>query len=216
MLKNLSVVPGVIVERVGNDLMVIVPGDADVVSLSGRPAEVLLDVKAGKAVDASDPVVLDLVDLGIVSGHGVSRRGLIKAGAVGVGAGIAVLAMPGVAAAASVVPLKVFGFYVSINPYPATYFDVRGFDFPNRFLDNRSDGAISPSVLSVNQGPWEGEVHSWDTTGAAGTEDQDYYNGDYVAWRVSGVHPDELEGKTYVGTFTWDGVAYEAEFGPEM
>ena len=92
---------GVIVERVGDDLMVVVPGNSDVVSLSGRPAEMLLDVKAGRKVDSSDPVFRDLIDLGVISAPGLSRRGLIRAGAVGAGAGIAVLAMPGVAAASS-------------------------------------------------------------------------------------------------------------------
>lgn len=99
---SLSVMPGVIVERVGDDLMVIVPGNTDVVSLSGRPAEVFLDVKAGRKVDPTDPAIRDLVDLGILAATGLSRRGLIKAGAIGAGAGIAILAMPSVAAAASV------------------------------------------------------------------------------------------------------------------
>jgi hypothetical protein len=98
----LSVMPGVIVERVGNDLMVIVPGNTDVVTLSGRPAEVLLDVRAGRKVDPTDAALRDLVDLGIVSTPGLSRRGLVKAGAIGAGAGIAVLAMPGVASASSI------------------------------------------------------------------------------------------------------------------
>jgi hypothetical protein len=93
--------PGVIVERVGKDLMVIVPGNTDVVSLTGRPAEVLLEVAAGRKVDSAEPALRDLVDLGIVSASSLSRRGLIKAGAIGAGAGIAVLAMPGVAAASS-------------------------------------------------------------------------------------------------------------------
>ena len=97
----LSVPAGVIVERVGDDLMVVVPGNTDVVSLSGRPAEVLLDVQAGRRVDSSDPALRDLVDMGIVSAPGVSRRGLMKAGAIGAGAGIAVFAMPSVAGASS-------------------------------------------------------------------------------------------------------------------
>jgi hypothetical protein len=98
---SVTVVPGVIVERVGDDLMVIVPGNSDVVTLSGRPAKVLLEVKAGVKVDPSDLALRNLVDLGIVSTPGLSRRGLVKAGAIGAGAGIAVLAMPGVAAASS-------------------------------------------------------------------------------------------------------------------
>jgi len=93
--------PGVIVERVGDDLMVIVPGSTDVVQLSGPPADVLLDVQAGRKIDSTEPALRDLVDLGVVTAPGLSRRGLIKAGAIGAGAGIAVLAMPGVAAASS-------------------------------------------------------------------------------------------------------------------
>jgi hypothetical protein len=97
----MSLTTGVVVERVGDDLMVVIPGNNDVVTLSGRPAAVLLDVKAGKKVDTADPALRDLVDCGILSAPGLSRRGLIKAGAIGAGAGIAVLAMPGVVAAAS-------------------------------------------------------------------------------------------------------------------
>jgi hypothetical protein len=93
--------PGVIVEHVGGELLVVVPGHTDVVKLTGGVAKVLEDIRAGKPVDLSAPAVSDLVALGIVSTPGVSRRGLIKAGAIGAGAGIAVLAMPGVAAAAS-------------------------------------------------------------------------------------------------------------------
>jgi hypothetical protein len=93
--------PGVIVEHVGGELLVVVPGHTDVVKLTGGVAKVLEDIRAGKPVDLSHPAVSHLLELGIVSTPGVSRRGLIKAGAIGAGAGIAVLTMPGVAAAAS-------------------------------------------------------------------------------------------------------------------
>lgn len=98
---SLSINPGVIVEPLGDDLMVVVPGSKEVVCLSGRPAEIVLDLQAGKNIDPSDPAVSDLAGLGIVSTPGLSRRGMIKASAVGIGAGIAVMAMPGVAAASS-------------------------------------------------------------------------------------------------------------------
>ena len=100
-MKNVSVTPGVIVERVGDDLMVIIPGNTDVVSLSGRVADILLDVKAGKTVDSNDPAVHDLITLGVLTAPGMSRRGLITAGAIGAGAGIAIMAMPAAAAALS-------------------------------------------------------------------------------------------------------------------
>jgi len=98
---SINVLPGVIVERVGSDLMVIVPGHTDVVALSGHTVDVFLDVKDGRKVDPSDPALRDLIDRGIISAVGLSRRGLVRTGALAAGAGIAVLAMPGVAAASS-------------------------------------------------------------------------------------------------------------------
>jgi len=100
-MKKAIVSPGVIVERVGDDLMVVVPGASDVVSLSGRPADVLLDVQAGRDVDPLDPALKTLSDLGIVTSPGMSRRGLITAGALGAGAGVVMLSMPAAAAAGS-------------------------------------------------------------------------------------------------------------------
>jgi hypothetical protein len=92
---------GVIAERVGDELLVIVPGRTDTVRLTGHAVDLFLDIQSGNKVDPSNPVLADLVDLGIVQASGMSRRGLIKAGAIGAGAGIAVMAMPGVAAASS-------------------------------------------------------------------------------------------------------------------
>jgi hypothetical protein len=126
IMKKVTVTPGVIVERVGDDLMVIVPGNLDVVSLSGRPAEVLLEVQEGRDVDPSEPALKALSDLGIVSSPGMSRRGLIKVGAIGAGAGIAVMAMPSVAVASSdPIPL------VLIREFDAFLVVVPGWDGTN-------------------------------------------------------------------------------------
>jgi hypothetical protein len=99
-MKKVSLSPGVVVEEVGNGVMVMAPGSQDVVSLSGRAAEVVRSVQSGVSV-VDDSLVAELTVLGVLEVSGISRRGLIKAGAIGAGAGIAVLAMPGVAAAAS-------------------------------------------------------------------------------------------------------------------
>lgn len=100
-MTKYSLTPGVLIERVGGDLMVVVPGKSNFVRLSGSVAEVLLDVQAGRSVSSSHSALSDLVNLGILNPPGMSRRGLVKAGAVGVGAGIAVMAMPSVAMASS-------------------------------------------------------------------------------------------------------------------
>jgi hypothetical protein len=99
-MKKVSLSPGVVVEEVGNGVLVMVPGSQDVVSLSGRAAEVVRSVQSGFSV-VDDSLVAELAGLGVVEVSGISRRGLIKTGAIGAGAGIAVLAMPGVAAASS-------------------------------------------------------------------------------------------------------------------
>jgi hypothetical protein len=209
MLRKLSLNPGVVIEPVGQELLVVVPGNQDVLRLSGAPAEALLDIQAGRTLDSHNPVVSDLVELGFVSTPDVSRRGLIKAGAIGAGAGIAVLAMPSVAAAASVAPVTVFGFYglSQSGGVRSTYIDVWLFDFPNLFLEKGDVGAIAPSAMTVDRGVGQAEVTYWVANDVNGKD------GDYVSWRVQGLEPDGLTG-TYLGTFTWDGVPYEAQLVP--
>ncbi len=104
------ITPGLIAERVGNELLVIVPGRTDTVRLTAHAADLFLDIQAGEKVDASDPAVAKLVDLGIVQASGLSRRGLVKAGAIGAVAGIAVMAMPSVAAASSTFRIVAMSF----------------------------------------------------------------------------------------------------------
>jgi hypothetical protein len=99
--SQVSLTAGVVVERISEELLVITPGASEAVKLSGHAAEVFRDIHAGRSVDVSDPVVSELARLGIIGSPGMSRRGLMRAGAIGVGAGIAVLALPSVAAASS-------------------------------------------------------------------------------------------------------------------
>jgi hypothetical protein len=100
VMSRLGLVSGVVVEDLGGDLMVMVPGSTEVLTLSGDAAEAVRRVQAGTPV-VTDSVVSDLVRLGVLESSGFSRRGLVKAGAIGAGAGIAVLSMPGVAMASS-------------------------------------------------------------------------------------------------------------------
>lgn len=101
MKKTMTLTPGAVIEPVGDDAMVMMPGNTDVLRITGPAAETLRNIVAGQPVDASTPAVLELANHGIISTSAMSRRGLIRAGAIGAGAGIAVLAMPSVAAAAS-------------------------------------------------------------------------------------------------------------------
>jgi hypothetical protein len=106
--RNISVanrfelVEGVLLEQVGGDLLVAVPGSLETLRLTGDVANTLRAIHSGVAVDFVGSDITDLIKLGVVADRSkVSRRGVVRAGVVGVGAGIAVLAMPSVAAASS-------------------------------------------------------------------------------------------------------------------
>jgi hypothetical protein len=117
MTKNtLTISPGVITEHIGDDFVVMLPGSPDVLRLSGDAASAVRAIQAGGVPVLSEASVSDLVERGVlVSQAGVSRRGLIKAGAIGAGAGIAVLAMPGVAAASSLSCFTPASFSVGVG-----------------------------------------------------------------------------------------------------
>lgn len=101
MKNSPTLTRGVVVQLIGGEVLVFVPGGANVMRLSHDAASIVLDLQAGKSVDSSSSTVAELLDLGVLATTGFSRRGLIKAGAIGAGAGIAVLAMPQAAMAAS-------------------------------------------------------------------------------------------------------------------
>jgi hypothetical protein len=102
--SKLVIASGVVMEQVGDDLLVFTPKYREAVKLSGSIADTLLAIQAGNPVDESSASVSDLTELGIIEAGGLSRRGLITAGAVGAGAGIAMLSMPAAVAASSPAP----------------------------------------------------------------------------------------------------------------
>ncbi len=88
MSKNpFSIAPGVIIEHVGDEVVVFTSESSETIKLSGPVAQTVVAIQAGKAIDASATGVSDLMELGIIRSAGMSRRGLITAGAVGAGAG---------------------------------------------------------------------------------------------------------------------------------
>jgi transcription elongation factor len=114
MKTTLTLAPGAVIEPVGEDVMVMMPGNTDILRISGPAADTLRTIVAGQPVDPSTSTVLELANQGIIFPSGMSRRGLIRAGAIGAGAGIAVLAMPTAAMAASSAP-TVSGTWLSIG-----------------------------------------------------------------------------------------------------
>jgi len=97
-----TITPGAVIELIGNEAVVMLPGSTSVMRVSEEQAHTLRAIEAGHYSGLSAQTVESLIDAGIVVTHtGMSRRNLVKAGAIGAGAGIAVMAMPGVAAASS-------------------------------------------------------------------------------------------------------------------
>jgi hypothetical protein len=100
-VKTPKIAKGVVVEQVGADLLVVAPGSLKAVRLTGDAAQTLSKIQAGTFVDSTSHLVGELTSLGILDTPGVTRRGAITAGAIAAGAGISVMAMPGLAAASS-------------------------------------------------------------------------------------------------------------------
>jgi len=93
---------GVVVEDVGNDVLVFLPGSSEILRLSGEPAEFLRSVVAGRAPVSVDSGVLHrLSELGVLGSPAISRRHFVGTTALGVGAGFSLMALPQAAAAAS-------------------------------------------------------------------------------------------------------------------
>lgn len=94
--------PGVLLEDLGSEYVAYVPDASDVVTLSGEAAAALRQIRSGIPGKYSGETVSHLVSLGIIHApSGISRRGVVRAGLIGVGAGIAALSLPSVAAASS-------------------------------------------------------------------------------------------------------------------
>jgi len=97
-----TITPGVIIEHIDSEAMVLLPGSTSVLRLTSDQANTLRAIESDQSSAVSIQEVQSLIDAGIVTTHpAMSRRNLIKAGAIGAGAGIAVMAMPAVAAASS-------------------------------------------------------------------------------------------------------------------
>lgn len=129
---------GVVVEQVGAELVVLPPEAKDVVRLHGPAAAIVADLQAGRPVEATCPELESLMSVGIVARPGISRRGLISSGAIGLGAGVAVLALPQAAVATS-----------ASLPTPALAPEngVVGY----RTIDSSRDNAIRKIVLNTDQ-----------------------------------------------------------------
>ena len=212
------VAPGVIVEDLGSDSAVFVPGVSEVLTLSGDAAEVIRRVRSGESVEGAEAVLSDLVARGVIQPvGGMSRRGVVRAGVIGAGAGVAALAMPSVAAASSPVgggsggdnggsttrdfvtfELRSLGASltesivtegrVSVKAVDANGVEVFGVDIP----------VSTPGTLAFKNGTSVG------ATAAAGNL--------FASDATTGLTNEEWTGGGHTLTFTFQGTEYVVEF----
>jgi hypothetical protein len=209
--KHYSVATDSMIENVGSDLLVFAPGSTDVIRLTDDAVKTLRALQAGIPV-APSATVDSLIRWGIVTDSGFSRRGLIKASSVGAVAGIAVLAMPSVAAASSGIPVD--GAWFVFGNTPTVYFLVAGYDFPNvGDSDGTPPGDTEPTELLV-----DGEEFSVDSWKSSQGAEED---GDNVVWTATENDTDKpwlviaTQAPTITATFTWNGQPYVGTFAYE-
>ena len=207
-MERLSLVDGAVVETVGAEILILLPGSTETVRLAGKAADVVRRIQSGEVVLASEESTALLMKGGIVTiPPGVSRRGFLRAGALGVGAGMSVLALPTAALASSTIPLE--GVWFVLGSPATAYFLINGYDFPDvGDSDETPPGAPAPGNLRF--GDEEYSVSSWrsseDTT----------LDGDFVLWSTT---ESDFDWTAFVGsaltlsaTFRWAGQSYSGTF----
>lgn len=200
--NHVKIARGVIVETVGAELLVVVPGTLEALRLTGEAASTLAKVQAGTKVDPTSPEAAELMSRGIVEIPGISRRGLIKAGAISAGAGIAVLAMPSAAFASSGTS--------GIEYLNGVYYEGFGIGIMqnNLLTDNWPSPLPSANAADVSALLVDGVSLPIFNFGAGsgvseGTKD--------VFWRFSDSTPNSWTGAV-VGTFVWAGRQFSVTF----
>jgi hypothetical protein len=200
-----TITPGVVIEHIGHEAIVMLPGSPSVVRVSGEQAHTLRAIEAGHTSGLSTQAVQSLIQAGIlVTPTGMSRRSLVTAGVIGAGAGIAVMAMPAVAAASSGEDApspdsrELFGgWYISSAGTGVAVFNMVQARNPNDFPAFSAGDVLPPitvdgfgSASFVNAVP--DQSIQWEINP---------YNG--------GITND---GTPKSGTFTWQGILYQVSF----
>jgi hypothetical protein len=101
----------------------------------------------------------------------MSRRGLIKAGVIGAGAGIAVFAMPSVAAASSVGEESLTGYYFTDSYAISVDWFAPGVSYPSPTPEGTPGPLlVNGQTITVNDGDSEpGELVVWGPGPGVGT-----------------------------------------------
>lgn len=100
---SFSLAPDLHVETIDATHLVLVPGRDEVHQLTGPDAEAFALARAGTDTvpERLGPAMAGLVELGVVTSDSWSRRTVLRLGGAAAAAGVATIALPGIAAAAS-------------------------------------------------------------------------------------------------------------------
>ena len=144
----------VLIERLGEEFLVMPADSAESLRLAGEAATVVhVLLENGRSAMPKTDALSELLAAGIVKTHdgaGPSRRSLLKTGAIGVGAGVASLALPTAASAASVTYVDVTGEWgVNLVPSSGAAFFNQVFDWPDGLGDATDLTIISLSGMAT-------------------------------------------------------------------
>jgi hypothetical protein len=202
---GLAVNEAAVLEFVGEDVLVMTPGSTEILKLSGQAAHVVRSVHQGTPVAESRPEVPELIRLGVLtSGNHLSRRGFVRAGVMAAVAGIAVMAMPGVAAASSTKFISLTGewFYSDPDGFLAG-FSVPGANLPNPVPSSDETKISSLTIPGLGPVPREFAL----------------FTGPFaeIIWGYPSVQGVLTESSVPKGTFTWtdtsgNAIHYEVTF----
>ncbi|WP_158665529.1 hypothetical protein [Pontimonas salivibrio] len=203
-------------EVVGEEVFATVPGQVDVIRLSGNYARTVRNLDAMHSQDVNSEVLHELERLGVIEPvkEGLSRRSLVKGGAVLAGAGIATLALPSIAAASSGISVGEIGFWSYNTSGPDGYniilSAVQGSPGWSEFPFNPTE--TPPSAISVSAVP-SASLSAFSAP-VGGTVLSSYFE-----WVGAEVSTGRVSVDTYRGgggflqaSFTWGGMTYSASF----
>lgn len=188
-MGRVTLAPGVVLEELGREVMVLVPGSSKALTLSGDAAEIVRSVEFGESVQ-SNRVVQELLNLGVLEDSGVSRRTLVRASAIGAGAAIAVMVMPAVSyadSAPSESPLTLGEIVQSGVPIVVSFQAPGG---QSAGVTNGTAGTFTNKIGQAVTMTWDGSIWSGSTSGKS-QDNTDYWQGSFTF---------TFGGQTYAGS----------------
>ena len=206
MTTNLAVSPHLEWEPVGSDIVIFEREKKKVIRLNTEAAEAFRAVHGGLNDSAiSDELLGWMVDQGIFVESGsslLSRRAILRASAVGLGASVVALSLPTVAAASSGIPVSGDWNRDGLGVLSIAVF---GFDFPNlgdRLVDTQPAGPTPPSSMQIDGFGTPIPASLWLSSSDA--------DNDAVNWTLNSAPSFFDTPRTITGRFTWGGTSYFA------